>query len=180
MATNSTNSHGAVIWLTGTPASGKSTIAGLIEQQLCEAGLPVENLDADEVRANLSPNLGYTEEARDENTKRLAWMAEMLSKYGVNVLVAAVSPLQKYRDRAREWCPNFVEVMVYAPLESCKERDPKGLYARAERGEINDIAGWHMPFEAPESPEVYIDTTSLSPEESASLVLDRVKDLGYV
>jgi adenylylsulfate kinase-like enzyme len=70
--------------------------------------------------------------------------------------------------------------MVYAPLDTCKERDPKGLYARAERGEINDIAGWHMPFEAPESPEVYIDTTSLSPEESASLVLDRVKELGYV
>lgn len=172
--------QGAVIWFTGTPASGKSTIAGITEQKLCEMGLPVENLDADEVRANLSPNLGYTEQARDENTKRLAWMAQKLSKYGVNVLVAAVSPLRAYRDRARSWCPSFVEVMVYAPLEACKERDPKGLYARAERGEVNDIAGWHMPFEEPQKPEVYIDTTQMSAEEAAEIVLQRVKELGYV
>ncbi len=172
--------QGAVIWLTGTPASGKSTIAGLVGRRLHEMGLPVEDLDADEVRANLSPNLGFTEEARDENTKRLAWMAQKLSKYGVNVLVAAVSPLRRYRDRARDWCPNFVEVMVYAPLETCKQRDPKGLYARAERGEVNDIAGWHMPFEAPEKPEVYIDTTQMSAEEAAELVLQRTKELGYV
>ncbi len=172
--------HGAVIWITGIPASGKSTIASLVQARLAEMGLPVENLDADLVRANLSPNLGYTEEARDENTKRLAWMAQMLSKYGVTVLVAAVSPLQKYRDRAREWCPHFIEVMVECPLEVCKQRDPKGLYARAERGEISDIAGWHMPFEAPEKPEVHVNTTELSAEEAAEQVLAAGKQLGYI
>ena len=174
------NEHGTVIWVTGVPASGKSTIAGLVERRLIELGLPVENLDADEVRANLSPNLGYTEQARDENTKRLAWMAQMLSRHGCNVLVAAVSPLQKYRDRAREWCAHFIEVMVEAPLEECKQRDPKGLYARAERGEISDIAGWHMPFEAPREPEVVIDTMQMSPEDGAEKVLDRARALGYI
>ena len=172
--------HGAVIWVTGVPASGKSTIAGLVERKLIEMGLPVENLDADEVRANLSPNLGYTEEARDENTKRLAWMAQMLSKHGCNVLVAAVSPLEKYRDRAREWCPHFIEVMIQAPLEECKRRDPKGLYARAERGEISDIAGWHMPFETPQSPEVFIDTMQVSPEDAADMILARARELAYI
>ena len=171
---------GVVIWFTGVPASGKSTLASGVQERLQDLGLPVENLDADEVRANLSPNLGYTEEARDENTKRLAWMARLLSKYGVNVLVAAVSPLQRYRDRARGWCPHFMEVMVACPLEVCKQRDPKGLYARAERGEINDIAGWHMPFEAPSTPEVYLDTTQLSPEEAADRVLAVARELGYV
>jgi adenylyl-sulfate kinase len=172
--------YGAVIWLTGVPASGKSTLSGLVEQKLVEMRLPVENLDADEVRANLSPNLGYTEEARDENTKRLAWMAQMLSRYGCNVLVAAVSPLRKYRDRAREWCPHFIEVMVETPLEECKRRDPKGLYARADRGEISDIAGWHMPFEAPQNPEVFIDTMQLNPEDAAEAILAKVRELGYI
>lgn len=174
------NEHGVVIWCTGIPASGKSTIAGLVEQRLGDMGLPVENLDADEVRENLSPNLGYTEEARDENTKRLAWMAHMLSKHGVNVLVAAVSPLRRYRERAREWCPDFVEVAVSCPLEVCKQRDPKGLYARAERGEINDIAGWHLPYEAPQAPEVALDTVNMEAEQCADLVMEKLAELDYV
>ncbi len=174
------NKHGTVFWLTGVPASGKSTIADEVQKRLVDLCLPVENLDADEVRANLSPNLGYTPEARDENTKRLAWMAMMLSKYGVNVLVAAVSPLRAYRDRARSWCPNFVEVHVQAPLEVCQERDPKGLYARAARGEVNDIAGMHMPFEDPENAEVTVDTTAVSVEEAAEAVLDAARQLGYL
>ena len=147
--------QGIVIWFTGVPASGKSTIAAAVEKQLRAQGLAVENLDADKVRANLSPNLGYTVEARDENTKRLAWMSQVLSKHGVNVIVAAVSPLRSHRDRARKWCPKFVEVFVDCPLEVCQPRDPQGLYARAARGEVNDIAGMHMPYEAPNAPEVH-------------------------
>lgn len=171
---------GAVIWFTGVPGSGKSTIAGVVEAMLRERGLPVENLDADEVRQNLSPNLGFTAEARDENTKRLAWMGKMLSKYGVHVLVAAVSPLQRHRDRAREWCEHFVEVFVHAPLEACQERDPKGLYARAARGEVNDIAGMHMPYEAPANPELVLDTTECDIEESARRVITRLEELEYI
>ncbi len=171
---------GAVIWFTGVPASGKSTVAAAVEQRMRDRGLPVENLDADEVRQNLSPNLGFTAEARDENTKRLAWMAQMLSKYGVNVLIAAVAPMQYHRDRAREWCDSFAEVWTTCPLEECKERDPKGLYARAERGEINDIAGWHQPYEEPEAAEVVCKTHELDLDTCADLVVAKLDELGYI
>lgn len=172
--------NGIVIWITGVPASGKSTIADEVEKRLRERGLPVENLDADQVRANLSPNLGYTEEARDENTKRLAWMAQMLSKYGVNVLVAAVSPLCRYRDRAREWCPHFVEVQLRCSLETCQQRDPQGLYARAARGEVKDIAGLHQPYEEALNPEVLLHTERCTPQEAADEVITKAEELGYI
>ena len=172
--------QGIVIWLTGVPASGKSTVAAAVEKQLCARGLPVENLDSDQVRASLSPNLGYTVEARDENTRRLAWMSQMLSKHGVNVIVAAVSPLRSHRDRARQWCPKFVEVFVDCPLEVCQQRDPQGLYARAARGEVNDIAGMHMPYEVPNGPEVHCSTHLESMEDCAEAVLGRLKELGYL
>ena len=171
---------GVVIWFTGVPASGKSTLADGVHDRLEAVGLPVENLDADEVRANLSPNLGYTEEARDENTKRLAWFAMKMSTYGANVMIAAVAPLQKYRDRAREWNEKFVEVFVDAPLEVCKERDPKGLYARADRGEVNDIAGWHQPYEAPAAPEVHVKTSECTVEEGVDAVMAKLEELGYL
>ena len=171
---------GVVIWFTGVPASGKSTLATGVQQQLEELGLPVENLDADEVRANLSPNLGFTEEARDENTKRLAWFAQKMSTYGANVVIAAVAPMQRYRDRAREWCDKFVEVHVHCPLAVCQQRDPKGLYARAARGEINDIAGMHQPYEVPERPEVRVSTDQCSIEEGVELVMAKLAELGYL
>lgn len=174
------NDHGAVIWFSGVPASGKSTIAQAVEQTLRARGLTVENLDADEVRANLSPNLGYTPEARDENTKRLAWMAQMLSKHGVNVIVACVSPLRQHRDRARAWCPKFVEVFVDCPLEVCQERDPRGLYARAARGEVNDIAGLHMPFEASLAAEVHCRTDRDDVDTSVQMVMSKLEELGYI
>jgi adenylylsulfate kinase len=168
------------MWITGISSSGKSTIASLVDEKIREMGLELENLDADEVRANLSPNLGFSEEALDENTKRIAWMAKMLSKHGVNVLVAAVSPRRRHRDRARDWCPNFVEVQLLCPLEVCRERDPKGLYARADRGEINDIAGLHRPYEEAENAEVVVRTHELSPEEAAQAIVDKAKELGYL
>lgn len=172
--------HGAVIWFTGVAASGKSTIAHEVERRLRHMGLPVENLDADEIRRNLSPNLGFTPEARDENTKRLAWMAQMLSRHGVNVFVACESPMRFHRDRAREWCPNFVEVWVTCPIEVCKERDPKGLYARGERGEIHDIAGWHLPYEEPEAAEVVCRTHEMDVQQCTDLVMGKLLELGYV
>jgi adenylylsulfate kinase len=152
----------------------------LVEEKVRQLQLPIENLDADEVRANLSPNLGFSEEALDENTKRLAWMAKMLSKHGVNVLVAAVSPRRRHRDRAREWCPNFLEVQLLCPLEVCRERDPKGLYARADRGEISDIAGLHRPYEEAENAEVVLRTHEMSAEEAAQAIVDKAKEMGYL
>lgn len=175
-----TREKGVVLWFTGVPASGKSTVAGAVAERLAKLGLDVENLDADVVRANLSPNLGFTAEARDENTKRLAWLAQLLSNYGVNVMIAAVAPLQYYRDRARSWCERFVEVYVDAPLEVCQERDPKGLYARAARGEISDISGMHMPYEAPAEPEVHVRTDQMTIDQCAEAVLERIYEIGYL
>jgi len=171
---------GAVIWFTGLAGSGKSTIATVVEMMLRERGLPVENLDADEVRQNLSPNLGFSLEARDENTKRLAWMGKMLSKHGVHVVIAAVATLRKFRDRAREMCPHFVEVYVKCPLEVCQERDPKGLYARRARGEINDVDGIDIPYEEPLAAEVVIDTSVLDIEACAAEVIAKLEALGYI
>ncbi len=172
--------QGFVIWFTGLAASGKSTIASMVEERLRGMDKLVENLDADEVRQNLSPNLGFSEEARDENTKRLAWMGKLLGRNGVNALIAAVAPMQAYRDRARDWCPKFVEVYVSCPLEVCKERDPKGLYARAERGEINDIAGWHQPYEAPASPELVVETDKVDIDTAVDMVFAKLEELRYL
>ena len=171
---------GAVIWFTGIPAAGKSTLAAALEQELRDQGLAVENLDSDAVRAMLSPNLGFTPEARDENTRRLAWMAQLLSGHGINVLVAAVSPLRKHRDRAREWCERFVEVFVDCPGEVCQQRDPKGLYARAARGEISDIAGLHMPYDPPAAPEVTCHTDREDIATCTDKILRALRALGYL
>jgi adenylylsulfate kinase len=153
---------GCVVWFTGVPSSGKSTLAKKLEKELREKNINVENLDSDEVRENLSPNLGYTAEARDENTKRLAWLASQLAKYNVIVLVTAVSPQAYHRKRAKEMAANansnFLEVFVDAPIEVCQKRDPKGLYEKAEKGKVNDIAGLHIPYEKPQNPDIHIKT----------------------
>ncbi len=172
--------QGIVIWFTGVAGAGKTTIASAVEQEMRCRGLPVENIDADEVRQNLSPNLGYTAEARDENTKRLTWMAQMLSQYGVNVIVAAVSPRRHHRDRARRWCSKFVEVFVDCPTEVCQQRDPKGLYAKAARGEVNDIAGLHFPYEVPNGAEVHCQTDRDDVETCTQLVISALYQLGYI
>jgi len=172
--------HGAVIWFTGVAASGKSTIAVEVEQKLRDMGLNVENLDADEVRQAISPNLGFTPEARDENTRRLAWMCKILSRNGVFVIVAAESPMRFMRDRAREWTEKFVEVWATAPLDVLKERDPKGLYARGERGEISDIAGWHLPYEEPLNAEVVCKTDEVDLDTCVDMVMKKLTELGYI
>ncbi len=174
------DSKGCVIWFTGVAASGKSTVAALAERELRQRDVPVENLDADEVRANLSPDLKWSLQDRDLNTKRLAFLASMLANHGVVGIVAAVSSLRRYRDRARSMTDRFVEVWTTCKLETCKKRDPKGLYARGERGEINDIAGWHQPFEEPLQAELVLDTDASSPEECAQEVVATLEKLGYI
>ena len=171
---------GVFLWFTGVPASGKSTVGRGVEKALRDRGILVENLDADEIRANLSPDLGFTAKDRDTNTKRLAFMGKMLTRNGVCAIVAAVSPLRSHRDRARSYVDTFVEVWVKASLDECKKRDPKGLYKRAERGEINDIAGWHMPFEEPEKAEVIVDTDEETVEQSVAKVMLALETIGYI
>ncbi len=169
-----------VLWFTGTAASGKSTIAREVEKILRERGIPVENLDADEIRKNLSPDLGYTEKDRDMNTKRLAFLAALLESHGVSALVAAVSSLQRFRDRARGMSRNFLEIYVKCPVEVCMERDPKGLYAKAKRGEVNDIAGLHQPYEVPVNPEVICETDKETVEENAQKVILKLEEMGLL
>lgn len=169
-----------VLWFTGIPASGKSTVAKEVERILRERGVPVENLDADEIRTNLSPKLGYTAEARDINTKRLAFLASLLEKHGCSAIVAAVSSLRHFRDRARGMSKNFVEIYVKCPVEVCMERDPKGLYARAEKGEVNDIAGLHQPYEEPLNAEVVCESDKETVEESAMKVILKLEQEGLL
>ncbi len=169
-----------VLWFTGIAGSGKSTIAQEVGRILQEKGVPFENLDADEIRKNLSPDLGYTEKDRDMNTKRLAFLAALLEKHGVSSSVAAVSSLQRFRDRARSMSRNFLEIYVKCPLEVCMERDPKGLYARGKRGEVNDIAGWHQPYEVPVNPEVICSTDTETVEESARKVILKLEEMGLL
>jgi adenylylsulfate kinase len=169
-----------VLWFTGVPASGKSTIAQEVEKMLRKRGIPIENLDADEIRKNLSPDLGYTEKDRDINTKRLAFLGSLLEKHGVSAIVAAVSSLQQFRDRARGMSRNFLEIYVTCPVEVCMERDPKGLYARAKRGEVNDIAGLHQPYEAPVTPEVICKSDKETIEACAMRVILKLEEMGLL
>lgn len=171
---------GTLVWFTGVAASGKTTIGRALMKALKERGIKVEDLDADEIRANLSPDLGYGPEARDINTKRLAFMGKILARNGVVAIVAAVSPLRSYRDRARGWVDNFLEVFVKCPIEVCRQRDPKGLYKRADRGEIKDIAGLHQPYEEPEKPEVILETDKESVEDCVKKLLLTMEALKYI
>ena len=171
---------GFVVWYTGVAASGKSSIGKEVVRRLRERGVQIEDFDADEVRANISPNLGFTLEARDENTKRLAFFGSILARNGVAASIAAVSSLRRFRDRARSMIDQFVEVFVSCPLEECKRRDPKGLYKKGEEGKINDIAGWHQPYEEPLHAEVVLDTATLSIEASADTVMATLEALGYI
>jgi len=171
---------GFCIWFTGVPASGKSTVAAAVERRLRERGLKVENLDADEVRRNLSPDLKYSKEDRDMNTKRLAYLASLLCRNGVSALIAAVASYREFRDRARRLIDHFAEVWVDCSLEECRRRDPKGLYARGDRGEVDDIAGVHQPYEAPLNPEVHLKTDQMSVDEAADLVIRRLEELRYL
>jgi adenylyl-sulfate kinase len=169
-----------VLWFTGVPASGKSTIGRKVEELLRERGISIENLDADEIRANLSPDLGYTEKDRDINTKRLAFLASLLEKHNVSAIVAAVSSLRRFRDRARSMSRNFVEIYVDCSTDECMKRDPKGLYAKAKRGEVNDIAGLHQPYEAPPNPEVVCESGKYSVEKCANQVILKLEEMGLL
>jgi|SRR5579875_1441151 len=163
--------HGATVWLTGLPSAGKSTIARILEEKIQEAGLNVEVLDGDIVRTNLSKELGFSREDRDTNIRRIAFVSKLLSRNGVVVIVAAISPYRETRDDARREIDNFLEVYVKCPVEVAIERDVKGLYAKALRGEIEHFTGISDPYEQPLEPEVTIETDRSTPEECAGQVL---------
>ena len=172
--------RGVVIWFTGLSGSGKTTIAHLVEEQLADAGVPVEVLDGDVVRENLSKGLGFSKEDRDINIRRIAFVAHLLQRNGVFVITAAISPYRAIREEARAMIKDFVEVYADAPIEVCEQRDVKGLYAKARAGELKGFTGVDDPYEAPADPEVTCLTAEETVEESAQKVIDRLVELKYL
>jgi adenylyl-sulfate kinase len=155
-------SAGQVIWLTGLPAAGKTTIARLLSERMAAAGRPVEVLDGDEVRKGLSPDLGFSRQDRHEHARRIVFVAQLLVRNGIDVIVPMVSPYRETRLMARHSFDSFVEVWVRCSLEECVRRDPKGLYRRALAGEIPNMTGISDTYEEPLSPELVVDTEQLS------------------
>ena len=168
---------GFTLWFTGLSGAGKSTLAQYLTPMLREEyGKNVEVLDGDEVRENLSKGLGFSKEDRDTNIRRIGYVANMLSRNGVAAITAAISPYTALRNEIRGKCDaSFVEVFVHAPLEVVEERDTKGLYKKARAGEIANFTGISDPYEAPEDPEVVVDTSKESIEESAEKIIAFLK-----
>src|SRR5215203_4778990 len=168
---------GFCLWFTGLSGSGKSTITTHLVKELRRRGSKLEVLDGDIVRQNLSKGLGFSKEDRDTNIRRVAFVADLLSRNGVPVITAAISPYRAIRDEARELMDGrFIEAYVKASVEECERRDVKGLYAKARAGEIKEFTGVSDPYEPPEDPELVIDTESQSPEESAQQILDYLEE----
>jgi adenylyl-sulfate kinase len=169
--TNGTTPDGVTLWFTGLSGAGKSTVAQIVEQELRNRGERVEVLDGDVVRQNLSKELGFSHEDRDTNIRRIAFVADLLSRNGVVSITAAISPYRNTRAEVRELMGDrFVEIYVKASVEECARRDTKGLYAKAFAGEIKEFTGVSDPYEPPEAPEVVLDTEAESPAESAQKV----------
>jgi len=174
------NHQGFTLWFTGLSGAGKSTISAMIEQRLRDAGAKVEMLDGDVVRENLSKGLGFSKEERDINIRRIGFVCELLSRNGVITLVAAISPYRAVREEVRARIPNFVEIYVECPLEVVAGRDVKGLYKKAQAGEIPNFTGVSDPYEAPLRPEVVIHSDAETPEESAEKVWAKLRALGLI
>ena len=165
------NVSGVTVWFTGLPSAGKSTIARALEKRLLDEGRPVEVLDGDVVRTHLTKDLGFSKEDRDENVRRIGFVANLLSRNGVTVLCPVIAPYRAVRDEVRELHDGrFVEVYVSTPVDVCSERDVKGLYAKQRAGELSGLTGVDDPYEPPLSPEVTIPTHELSLDESVELV----------
>ena len=174
---------GLVVWFTGLSAAGKTTIANMVAPELEQRGHVVDLLDGDVVRTHLSRGLGYSKEDRDTNIARIGWVASRLARAGATVVVSAISPYEEARRHARslvEPHAPFVEVHVATPLHECARRDPKGLYAQAFAGEIDDFTGVSAPYEEPTEPELRLDTTGATPSESAAAVLARLAELNLI
>ena len=171
-ANGASHNGGLTLWFTGLSGAGKSTIAEVVEAELRARGLRVEVLDGDVVRTNLSKGLGFSKEDRDTNIRRIAFVADLLSRNGVVAITAAISPYREIRGEARElMAERFVEIHVKASVEECARRDVKGLYEKAFRGEIKEFTGVSDPYEAPLDAEITIDTEVETIEESAAKVL---------
>jgi adenylylsulfate kinase len=159
-----------VIWFTGLPCSGKSTLADALAGELRSRGFPVERLDGDQVRS-VFPAVGFGRDERNAHVRAMGFTASRLQSHGIWVVASFVSPYRESRDFARRLCPGFVEVHVATPAEECERRDTKGMYARARRGELPGFTGVDDPYEAPEHPELRVDTREAPPSETVARLL---------
>jgi adenylyl-sulfate kinase len=170
---------GFVLWFTGLPCSGKTTVADKVAERMKAKDMKVERLDGDIVRKSLTRDLGFSKEDRDKNIERITFVAKLLSRNGVAVLPAFVSPYIGARDNARNETTNFVEVYVKCSVEECEKRDVKGMYQKARDGIIKDFTGVDDPYEEPPSPEIIIETDKETIEESVDKVLNKIRELGF-
>ncbi|MCY3683256.1 MAG: adenylyl-sulfate kinase [Gemmatimonadetes bacterium] len=173
---------GALIWLTGLPSSGKSTIAFTAEHALIERGHLAYVLDGDNIRHGLNKNLGFSAEDRAENIRRIGEVGKLFADAGIITLSSFVSPYRTDRDGVRELMENqnFIEVFINTPLDVCEERDPKGLYQKARTGEIPNFTGISDPYEPPENPELVIHTTDSTPQEAALQIISLLETRGNI
>jgi adenylylsulfate kinase len=173
--------QGFTLWLTGLPRSGKSTVAGLVAGRLRSLGVErIEVLDGDVVREGLCKDLGFSRADRTENIRRIAFVSKLLTRNGVAVIVAAISPYREDRELAREEIQSFVEVWAKASVDACADRDYKGLYEKARRGEITNLTGVNDPYEEPEDADLVLDTENDSPEASAEQVMALLRERGLI
>lgn len=172
---------GFVLWFTGLPAAGKTTLANGVHQKLDSAGYKVERLDGDIIRKELAKDLDFSREGRRKNIERVAFVASLLSKHGVGVVASFISPYKSERELVREKVVNYIEVHVNTPLEICEARDPKGMYAKARRGEIPMFTGISDPYEEPENPHLRVCGDE---EERIDEIIDEIfrhlKERGYI
>ena len=172
--------RGFTLWFTGLSGSGKTTISELVERELRNRERPVEVLDGDIVRTNLSKGLTFSRDDRNVNVLRIGFVANLLTRNGVGVVVSAISPYKEARDQVRRRIVDFVEVFVDAPLEVCADRDVKGLYKKAFSGEIKQFTGVSDPYEPPNAPDLVLKTDEESPDESAQKVIEKLEFFGYL
>ena len=170
--------RGVTIWFTGLSGAGKTTLAQRLAIELHARGHAVETLDGDVVRKHLSKGLGFSKADRDENIRRIAWVSALATRHGASVIVSAISPYRDLRREARELIGDFVEVYVQCPLETLIERDPKGLYAKALAGEIENFTGISDPYEEPEHAEIVVHTDRETVNESLNRILSQLDELG--
>lgn len=175
------NDKGFTLWFTGLSGAGKTTISHIVEKEIRDRGANIEILDGDVVRENLSKGLGFSKEDRDTNIRRIAFVADLLSRNGTPVITAAISPYREIRDEARDMMGDrFIEVYVNASVEACAERDVKGLYEKAFKGEIKEFTGVSDPYEPPLNAEITVETENEEPEESAAKIIAFLDERGLL
>ncbi len=170
---------GFAVWFTGIPASGKSSIARELAKKMSDSGAPVVVLESDEMRRILTPGSTYSSDERDRFYRALVLIGEMITRNGINVIFDATANRRAYRDHARALIPKFIEAYVRCPLDICMKRDPKGIYGRAAVGQTTTVPGIQSPYEPPLNPELTLDGQD-SPEGSADVVLEKLKQLLYI